>query len=249
MRKLMMMMALAFCVNGYAVELNDSVPSIPQDDDVAVSKGNENLLSYGKEDADGWKTHSFSMHLAAGFTSPTNVPSGMSFAPFRSWEFQWTVFQYDLRPKNSWQTYSVGVGLNWRNYVLSTDKMFAKVADEVVLTDWDPKWSSKRSNIHVLSISVPFLFNQKFDRKGHFRFSLGPVVNFNVSANLNNSWEEGDNEMEVQTKHIGQRPVTVDFMGIFHVYGVGLYFKYSPNNVLRSGRGPQFRSLSFGLYL
>jgi len=51
-----------------------------------------------------------------------------------------------------------------------------------------------------------------------------------------------------QTKKIGQRVVTVDVMGIFDIYGIGLFCKYSPMDVFKEDRGPEFNSLTFGLY-
>ena len=253
MKKLVMMMALAVSMAVNAAEKNDStIVDFGDDDDsgsVLKAKKTPFDMDLSKEDEDGWTTHSLSTHIGVGFTAPTNVPSGMSFATFRSWELQWTIVQYEYRPKNKWQTYSIGIGLNWRNYVLKTDKAFYKGGNgEIGLTDWNPQYSDKHSNIHVASISVPILFTQKFDKEGHFKLSLGPFVNFNTSADITNRYSMGDDDVKVSTNHIGQRPVTIDFMGIFRVYGVGLYCKYSPNSVLKSGRGPQFRSLSFGLY-
>ena len=37
-------------------------------------------------------------------------------------------------------------------------------------------------------------------------------------------------------------------MAAFQYKGIGAYFKYSPMSVLKTDKGPQFRSLTFGLY-
>lgn len=202
----------------------------------------------GKKDKDGWRSNSITLHFGLGVSAPTKVADGLSFRPFKSWEgMLW--LQYDHTPKKKLQTYSVGLGLTARNYGIRDDMMFHKDADgQLLLTDFPEKSAFRSSRITVLSLSVPFFFSQKFGVNSHYRLTLGPVVNFNLSGKLHNSYEIGDNEYDITTSHIGQRPVTIDFMGIFRAYGFGLYLKYSPMSVLRSNRGPEFRSLSFGLY-
>ena len=54
---------------------------------------------------------------------------------------------------------------------------------------------------------------------------------------------------DINIKDIGYNPVTVDILGIIHVAeGFGIYCKYSPMNVMKSGRGPEYNSISVGLY-
>ena len=210
----------------------------------------------------GKQKHSFDFDLAVGWAAPTNVPSGMSFAPFRSWE--WTLgIRYKYQPKGKLQTYSVGLWFNWHRYALSTDKMFVKGstiattgqpvsgnAQSVVgLADYPTGASNKSSNISVFSFSVPLLFTQRFGHKCPWRLTVGPVINFNVKGRLNSEYELGDNTFDVSTKGLEYRPVTIDFMGVVKYKEIGLYFKYSPMSVLKSNMGPQFHALSFGVFL
>jgi hypothetical protein len=55
-------------------------------------------------------------------------------------------------------------------------------------------------------------------------------------------------ETDIYTSNIGQRPFTVDILGIVHVWELGFYCKYSPMSVLKKDRGVEFQSLAFGLY-
>ena len=187
--------------------------------------------------------------LAFGFPIATNVPDGMSFAPFKSYE--WIVgLRYSYTPKNALQSYSVGLWCNWRQYTLDTDKLFTKDMESgvVVLDNYPDKASDKRSSVYVFSLSVPLLFTQKFGHKSDFKFSLGPVVNFNVYGRLNSEFTLGDYETELNVKGIDYRPVTLDIMGILHYKKVGVFCKYSPMSVLKKDRGPQFRSVSVGVF-
>ena len=203
----------------------------------------------GKKDQDGWSSNSLTLHFGLGVSTPTNVPSDIDYRPFSSWEAMiW--LQFDHTPKHKLQTYSVGLGFTSRGYGIRDDKMLYKGEDGVVgLYDYPTGAASRSSRITISSLSVPFLFKQKFGHKSHYSLTLGPVVNFNIAGTLNNSFELEDDDYNVTTKNIGYRPVTVDFMGIFRAYGFGFYVKYSPMSVLKTNRGPQFRALSFGLYL
>jgi hypothetical protein len=59
----------------------------------------------------------------------------------------------------------------------------------------------------------------------------------------------GDHEVDDLTKKIGERPITVDILGIVHVAkGFGVYCKYSPMSVLKKDKGPDFKSLAVGFY-
>ena len=69
-----------------------------------------------------------------------------------------------------------------------------------------------------ISLSVPFFFTQRFGAKSHFRLTVGPVVNFNMSGRLVNGYELGDQDFSVTTNKIGVRPVTVDLCGLILQY-------------------------------
>ncbi len=188
----------------------------------------------------------WSAHLSIGVDIPVSVPDGIDFAPFRSWDINWTVLQYNLLHKMENQDLFIGVGLNWRNYTLKHDEehMFYKVNDVVGVGTGN--FDDLSSRIHTMAISVPVLFKQKLG--GDLAFSVGGQVNFNVIGELHNSYEDGDDDISVETGKIGQRPVTVDVIGILHIDDLGIYCKYSPMSVLKKDRGPEFQSLSVGLY-
>ena len=103
MKKFFVLAFLAATMTAYAGELND--------DD---NSGGIELSKKNKEKDGDWH-----MHFAAGVNVVTGGPKGADFAPFRSWDLNWTIAQYEYTPKGASQTYSVGVGLGWRNYTLS----------------------------------------------------------------------------------------------------------------------------------
>ena len=234
MKKLIL---LAFLAIGMTA--NAETVFADNDDDVEKS-----LIDLGKG-AD--KNDRWSMHLQVGVDVPTNVPDNMSFAPFRSWEIGWTVAQYDYTPKKWKTTFSAGLGLNWRNYTLKGHKrMFEKDGNVVDVSDADDEYSDLSSSIHTVSLSIPLLVKQRFAKS--FAVSVGAQLNWNYYARVNNEYEVGDDDCDVSTKKIGQRPFTVDILGIIDISDFCIYCKYSPMSVLKNGRGPEFKSLAFGIY-
>ena len=231
MRKIMMMMAMMCVAVAYA-----------QEDDY--------------DDCDS--PHGIVLDLGIGVGTPTNVPDGYGFAPFKSME--WILgLRYTYTPKRSTQTYSTGLWVNWRRYGLSTDRQFNMIPDSytmeyphhqvVGLADYPEGASHRSSRIAIFSLSVPVMFAQRFGRNSKFKLTLGPVVNFNLRGRINTSYELGNEDMDISIKDFDYRPVTVDFMGMLTYKGMGMYFKYSPMSVLKTNQGPQFHSLSFGLFL
>ena len=72
---------------------------------------------------------------------------------------------------------------------------------------------------------------------------------FDSTSHLHNNVEQDEYEADEYTKKIGQRPFTVDVLGIVHLSkGFGIYCKYSPMSVLKKDRGPEFKSLAVGFY-
>jgi hypothetical protein len=240
MKKLLLFVMLAVGMTAYAQDMD--VKYVDTSNDGGVK------LGQGADEDDHW-----TMHFAVGVDIPVST-DGLDFAPFRSWDINFTVVQYDWTPKNSKTTLSAGLGLNWRNYTLSGhDKMFDKLSintsnDEVVTVHNRPgEYSELSSRVHTVGLSMPLLVKQRFGK--HFAISLGAQLNWNYYARLNNEYEIGDHEIEDLTKKIGQRPITVDILGIVHVAkGLGIYCKYSPMSVFKKDKGPDFKSLAVGFY-
>ena len=67
-------------------------------------------------------------------------------------------------------------------------------------------------------------------------------------ACTNNYYEQGDCETDEYVKKIGQRPITVDVLGMLHFGDFAVYCKYSPMSVLKKDRGVDFKSLAVGIY-
>ena len=234
MKKLLLMACMAVGMTAYAQEVEEKFVDI---EEVEVNNGGIKL-----DDDNNWK-----MHVYVGVDIPTGAPDGVDFAPFRSWEVGFTVAQYEYTPKNSRTTLCAGIGFDWRNYTLSGhDKMFVKANDIVGVYDRKGDMSELASRISTTSISLPLIVKQSFSKK--FAVSLGAQFNWNVYSRVNNYYEEGDHEIDDQTKKIGERPITIDVLGMLHFGDFAVYCKYSPMSVLKKDKGPDFKSLAVGFY-
>ena len=196
----------------------------------------------------GEKDLDVSTHIAVGVNVPTGAPDGYKFAPFRSWNIDFTLAQFDYQPKRGKQTYSIGVGLGWHNYSLKkNDTYFVKDEHNVVgLATAPANMKKDYSRLHEMAIIVPVLFNQSFSDK--FSLSLGAQVNFNVKGRLNWGYTSGDDSYDITTKGIEYKVVTLDLMAIFHVNDGGFYVKYNPISPFKKDKGPDFKYLALGIY-
>jgi hypothetical protein len=288
MRKYFMLLALAVATAASATEMNDTVTfSNPtkvtvmtndsvqkikiagkKDDEsfryettVAIDKTKTSTKIFKKVAEDGYK---WVIDLGIGWSAPTNTPNGHGFAVFRSGEV-FAGVRYCYTPRGKTQTYSTGLWCDWRTYGLPhSGKSYINKTKEDIVTfgnytaEGNDDYSDVNSRINIFSLSVPFLFTQKFGKKSKSSFSIGPVVNFNLRGRINNDYTDGDNDVEISTKGFDYNVVTVDFMGILKSGGIGLYFKYSPMSVLKKKditvadgtiiENPQFKALSFGLF-
>lgn len=284
MRKIMMMVALIDCTAASATEMNDTVTfSNPRKVTVMTNDSVQKIKITGKQDDESFRYEStvaidktktstkifkkvaeddakWVIDLGIGWNAPTNMPSGHGFAVFRSQEV-FAGVRYCYTPKGKTQTYSTGLWCDWRTYELPHSGKSCMGKDEgdiVNFGNFKDSYSDVRSHIRIFSLSVPFLFTQKFGKKSKSSFSIGPVVNFNLRGRINNEYTDGDVEVETSTKGFDYNVVTVDFMGILKSGGIGLYFKYSPMSVLKKKEftrtdgtvieNPQFKALSFGLF-
>lgn len=184
--------------------------------------------------------------LMIGFTAPTHTDSGTDFSTFRSWEFAIPFieasFFFDKKHRNA---VALQTFFNWRNYRMTGDTRFVKnERGNVELASYPEGAKPKFSRVKVFSLSGALLYS--YSNK-HWGFSLGPVINFNTYASIKTRYSIDRGKYKDVDKHINQRKVTFDIMGVFETPGIDLYLKYSPNDVLKDG--VKFRSLTFGVCL
>ncbi len=221
----------------------------------------DNATVITQEKSDAWdfkipfmkpkKHHQYEFQMSGpsiGWVSALNAPEGMDVDMGASYELMWEhMLNWAYYPTKGDFSFSIGFGLNWKNFRMTGRTRFIKEGDNLVLSDYPEGADIQFSRIKVFSLMVPLMYNQRIYR--NISFSVGPVLNFNTYASLKTRYKlDGEKTKEIE-KNLHQSPVTVDLMARLSFRAVGLYVKYSPCNVLNTDFGPKFNGLSAGITL
>ncbi len=205
---------------------------------IAFQHGNPNKNRKPKRSA--------AMKFAFGWNSAPEAPSQMEVRPFKSWELWWIVCEQRFRPWRDHNVFSVGLGLNWRNYRMNQSVRFEKQGEQILLSNLPQGATLSYSRLKVFSVNFPIRYQF---RKGGCGFSVGPVVNFNFHSSLRTEYTLDGGKRKEKAHDAYVTPVTVDLMATIRAARIEAYVKYSPMDVLQSKHGPKFQSLSFGFLL
>ncbi len=157
------------------------------------------------------------------------------------------ILTYRMMPVRSPHAFSVDFGLNWKNFRMTDRLRFFKDAEGTTqLVNYPTGSEPKFSRLKVFSMTLSFFYHCRVSRS--FRFSVGPMVNFNTYGSLKTRYFVAGQKQKETQKDVHISPVTLDLMAKVRVYGIGMYVKYSPCQTFKSSYGPKFSSLSFGLY-
>ena len=167
-----------------------------------------------------------------------------------SWEIMWTIAEIEKYDYGKHNGFSIGFGVNWRNFRIDGRSKFVKLDDGTITEEALPAgYDNDFSRIKVFSLTIPVMWKY---RTKQVTFGLGPVFNINTYASIKNRYWDADGEKHKQIfKKIHQRPITVDIMAevSFHNW-FSIYGKFSPMTILNStyANDVNFQPVSFGIY-
>ena len=167
-----------------------------------------------------------------------------------SWEIMWTIAEIEKYGYGKHNGFSIGFGVNWRNFRIDGRSKFVKLDDGTITEEGLPAgYDNDFSRIKVFSLTIPVMWKY---RTKQVTFGLGPVFNINTYASIKNRYWDADGEKHKQIfKKIHQRPITVDIMAevSFHNW-FSIYGKFSPMTILNStyANDVNFQPVSFGIY-
>lgn len=167
-----------------------------------------------------------------------------------SWEIMWTIAEIEKYGYGKHNGFSIGFGVNWRNFRIDGRSKFVKLDDGTITEEALPAgYDNDFSRIKVFSLTIPVMWKY---RTKQVTFGLGPVFNINTYASIKNRYWDADGEKHKQIfKKIHQRPITVDIMAevSFHNW-FSIYGKFSPMTILNStyANDVNFQPVSFGIY-
>lgn len=184
-------------------------------------------------------------------TGGLNGPDGVKGKPWQSWDIAFNFFAWGLPIGHGGFGAFTGLGVDWRNIRLKGDNIFSKDPEtgKTTLVKADDGMDLDYSRVHMFSITVPLMleWHNTKTRGNDFWINAGAVVNFNPYTTYRTKWHEGSVKCEDMTYKTRQQAVTADLKLAFGIGALGAFVKYSPMKVIRSGYGPDFCPLSFGL--
>ena len=150
---------------------------------------------------------------------------------------------------------SLGLGFNWQRYNLESPYFWAR-SNEGVLGYGEllEPFDRHHATLLVRSMQFPLMFNQSLGKD--WNFSVGAVMNWNYYADYHNSYRIGKSDYSETTRGLNQRKISFDGIAMLSWGGLGAYFRYAPQSVMKDGWGPEIknrwtvgiilRGLSFG---
>ena len=203
----------------------------------------------GRKRNDEFYENVVTSHLGLGWCNAMNATDqDLDVSMGSSWEIFWTIAQWDYTPKGSRNTWSAGIGVDWRNYRMTGNQRFLKAADNnVVLAGYPEGARPKFSRVKVFSLQFSALYSYRIGKD--FSVQVGPLLNLNLHSSLKTRYKYDGEKIKDTVNGARVTPVTVDFMLVADTPFVPFYVKYSPCNVLKTNHAPKFQSLSLGIYL
>ena len=142
----------------------------------------------------------------------------------------------------------VGLGIGWRNYRMTNQRMFAKHNDGSISVEPYPEGADpKFSRIKTFGFILPLKYCHKVGRGRRTFFAVGPELYYMPHASLKTRYrtEEGNQFLKDNKLHFNKFSVGIG--AEFCVQGLGVYYKYNPFNLLDTDYGPKFSTMTVGL--
>lgn len=194
------------------------------------------------------KCEVFTGGLGFGFNDAVDAPADMNVAMGSSIEVFWShIIGLRYIPWKQGPQFSLGFGIDWRNYRMTGVNRFNVVDNNVVIEKYPEGAEIDNSRIKIFSLGVPVMIKQNLG--AGFSISAGAVINFNTYGSVKTKYTLDGTKCEDFSKNIHKNPVTCDIMAVLSCKAIGAYFKYSPTSVLNTDYAPKFKSLSAGIVL
>lgn len=190
--------------------------------------------------------------LGLGMVCAPGAPDEMQFEPAKSFEINW-LYALGLRYNIPWNAdIRLGMGFVWRNYRSTVAGLRMVSGDmNVRFEPWAEGGTGCNTAIKTFAMQFPLIYTQKTGVNilgNQLSVSAGAVLNVSTYASVKNGWLDTSGQKVRECFHgVGQRKVTVDFIGVVGTHPVSAFVRYSPQSVLTGDVSPRFKSLSAGL--
>jgi len=180
-----------------------------------------------------------------GFISGIDEAPGVNIDMGQSFELEMRNLVAFTSRMSSHSFFSLCFGLSWRNYRMTGHNQFLLSDDgNITLAPYPDGANPKFSRIHTFSLVVPLQLH--FSLGGFWYFSCGPELYFNTYASLKTRYTLNGEKKKIEANRLHRNKVTYGLMCDITYKRLGVYFKYSPCNVLQPEFGPKFKSMTAG---
>lgn len=143
--------------------------------------------------------------------------------------------------------FALGVGVDWRNYRMTGERRFAMRDGTVTLEGYDEGQNPLDSRLKTFSLQFPVSYVHTFNR--YAKVGLAVILDANLYGSLKSHYTDAEGTKHETFRKCSSaiRKFSVDFKATVQFCPfVALYCKYSPMDVFKSDRGPEFTPLSAG---
>ena len=136
---------------------------------------------------------------------------------------------------------SLGIGFNWHRYGLEKPYIWSRSDDGALFfSELAEKHDKHRATLLVRSMQVPLMFNQSLGK--NWNVAVGAVMNWNFFADYKNTYRIGKSDYSETTRGLNQRKISFDGIAMLSWGGLGMYFRYAPQSVMKEGWGPEIKN-------
>lgn len=142
------------------------------------------------------------------------------------------------------QEISLGVGFHHKSFSLKRPNMLIRdELTDIVSSALYPdgvELNNRSSNLNIWALQFPLMFRQKIYKS--ISLKAGGIMNWNYNAQVNNHYRIGKTEYNITQKGLKQNKITFDVLGGLTLGHIGIYCRFSPNEVFKKGFGPEIKN-------
>ena len=183
-------------------------------------------------------------HTQLGICMPVDGPRGLD----QSIDIAMgKIVGLNYTPWSKGPTFSFGAGIFAQKFALHGGQMFGRDGKSLVMVNLPEGARDTHVRLFNFGFEMPFTVTQNI--YDDFGISAGVVMKFNTYTTASNKYTIDNRSYEQSFKGLQQRILTYDIFAGIGWEDFGLYCRYSPVAMFKSGNGPQFDVISFGINL
>lgn len=185
-------------------------------------------------------------YLMAGFTCGAKEPDGIAVSPRFFSDITANLASVSYYPAYKGFAINAGLDMGYRSVRIAGKNYFAKTGDNVVLAPFEDGVTKQMSALRYFVIGAPVMLSYNIK---DFRIMAGIEGDFNFCGRIRTKYRLDGSKYKTFDRDVQLNKLTYSYIGIIQYSGIGIYFRYTPCNVLAKNHGPEFQTYSVGIVL